>query len=533
MPTVRSAGILVSVETTVSPPDEASVPEVARAEHPSLEAWLSEALTPEERAHVGVVSLNQWSFMVGVAGEVALTAHDMGADVTVAMWADSTPLPDPGWRASRQLAHLTGSRTIDENLERALVSHGLPRTSIARPPIRRWRPHDLPELPEPVDRAAIRRLTYHGSPMGRSILQVHPDTNTPIRDQHPWPRAYTQRAIESYAWVYDQVAQLVRERGITVVVVFNGRFTHDQAAAAGAVSAGARVLYYDGGGLETGFDLTFATTHDWADLQQRMLRMWEQWPAAEREQIGSAWFLNRQAHREPGLRVFVEFQERGNLDGVPTGAPLVAFFSSSPDEIAELDLDWEDFFGSQTQALGVLADAVRATPGARLVVRTHPHMRLKPTDDLADWRAAVEAAEPAAHYDADSPLDSYALMRAADVVFTYGSTSGVEAAFLGRPVIVMGPSAYDLIGCVTRASTAEDVVAAIQSPPVIPSERALPYGLMMQRRGFNFERIDMASDETFTIDGSPVRDASQWALKLSHVLGERRMARLTDGRTRH
>lgn len=497
-----------------------------RAEHASLTEWLGTSLTREELEHIGIVSLNQWPFTCAVVGEVALTAHTMGSEVTVGLWADDTPLPDPGWTTSRPLAALTASRSIDQNLERALVHAGLPAKSIARPPLRRWFPAGLPVIPDPVDRTAIRSLRYHGSPMGRSILQVHPDSNTPIRDEYVWPRAYTERAVESYAWVYDQVSELIRQRGITTLVVFNGRFTHDQAAAAAAEARGARVLYFDSGGLDTGFDLTFATTHDWADLQHRMLRMWDTWPEDEREEVGRTWFLNRQTHQEPGLRAFVEFQERGNLEGVPEADILVAFFSSSPDEIAELDLDWSEYLGSQPQALATLAAAVRETPGAQLVVRTHPHMRLKPHDDLVQWRAAVAAAEPTAHFDAADPLDSYGLMRIADVVFTYGSSSGVEAAFMGRPVVVMGPSAYDLLGCVTRAMSAEDVRAGVRQPVAFPSERALPYGLMMQRRGFNFECVTRDDHGAFSVAGHPLSDARSIARKLGDSRKQRRMARL-------
>jgi len=500
-----------------------------RAEHASLTEWLQASLTPDELEHVGIVSLNQWPFMCAVVGEVALTAHEMGCEVTVGMWADDTPLPDPGWTSSRRIAHLLRTRTLDENLERALLHAGLPASSIVRPPRRRWRPTGLPPVPKPATRTAIRQLSYHGSDMGRSILQVHPDTNTSIRESQPWPKRYVEAAIRSYAWVYDQVRALIEGRGITTLIVYNGRFTHDQAAASAAERAGVRVLYYDAGGLETGFDLTFAPTHDWADLQQRMLRMWDLWPEDEREEIATAWFVNRQNHQEPGLRVFVEFQERGNLRGLPKARKLVAFFSSSPDEIAELDLKWEELHGSQPGALAVLADEVRAQPDTQLVVRTHPHMRLKPPDDLTDWRAAVAAAEPTAHFDAGDPLDSYALMRVADIVVTYGSTAGVEAAFLGKPVLVLGPSAYDLIGCVTRASTPEQVRAALEAPVAHPADKALPYGLMMQRRGFNFQHAHEDDGGTFIIGGVRVNDARQAALNVSTELRRRRLSKLARG----
>jgi len=498
-----------------------------RAEHPSLEQWLKESLTQAELRHIGLISLNQWPFMCAVIGEVALTAHNMGSDVSVGMWADDTPLPDPGWTTSRRAAHACFSHSIDENLEAAMIHAGLPDSSIVRPPIRRWKPRDLPPLPATVTRKDLRALSYHGSPMGRSILQVHPTLTTPIRDSYIWPRRYTRQAIRSYAWVYDQVAELIRQRDITTLVVYNGRFTHDQAAAAAAVAAGIKVLYYDAGGLETGFDLTFATTHDWDHLQRRMLRMWREWPDEDKEQIAETWFRNRQAHSEPGIEAFVEFQEIGNLDGVPEAELLVAFFSSSPDEIAELDLDWSRYHGSQPQALKALADAVRSTPGAELVVRTHPHMRLKPPLDHVDWQAAVQSAEPAAHFDADAPVDSYGLMRAADIVFTYGSTSGVEAAFLGKPAVVMGPSAYDLLGCVHYAQSQDEIQEHLHKPVSLPAQKALPYGLLMQRRGFNFTHAEQDSTGTFVMHGVPIKDASAWSRKLGDAAKKRKLSRLT------
>lgn len=498
-----------------------------RAEHDSLATWLENALTPEQRRHIGLVSLNQWPVFTAMMAEIALTAHSMGSTVTVGMWADETPLPDPGWTTSRSIARLMGSKSLDENVVTALIQLGFSPKDIASPPIKKWRPRNLPKLPRPVTRADIRQLTYRGSAMGRAILQVHPNTNTPIRENHPWPRRYTQRAITSYAWVYDQVKALIHERDISTIVVYNGRFTHDQAAAAAAKAAGIQVLYYDGGGLETGFDLTFAPIHDWDELQSRMIHMWESWHDPERTHVGEEWFRNRQTHREPGLDVFVGLQERGNIRGLPQGKRIIAFFSSSPDEIAELDLNWSKHFGSQTKALACLANAVRSRPDMELVVRTHPHMRLKPTGDWVDWKIAVANANPAAHFDADDSLDSYALMRAADVVFTYGSTSGIEAAFIGTPVAVMGPSAYNLLGCVTQITSEAELESFLDEPGEVPRERALSYGLMMQRRGFNFTHIQTDLGGDYRLDGIVLRDAKPSVLKISDALRGAKMRWLT------
>lgn len=497
-----------------------------RAEHESLEEYLADTLASSERASLGLITFSQWTFTIGAVVEIGVTARDMGSRVTFGFWADDTPLKDTGWRASRKVARLLMSRTRDENARGALLAAGFSPGDLADPPIRKWRPRDLPELPFRPTRSDVRALSYQGTGMGRSILQVHPDTETPIRDDHPWPRRYVRRAMQSYAWAFDQAQALIRERGLTAIAVYNGRFTHDRAVAAAAEQMGVRVLYYDTGGYETDFDLTTATTHDWVDLQRRMKVMYDSWDSVERDSLGRGWFENRRNHSDANNVVFTGNQVVGHVAELPDAEKLVVYFSSSGDEIAELELDWAEYQGSQEEALMNLANACRDNPGTKLVVRTHPHMRLKPRMDLKDWMEAVERAAPDAHFGPESSVDSYALMEKADLVATYGSTSGVEAAFLGRPVMVMGPSAYDELGCAHRVRDKSEIPGLLVSPPSVNSAAAIPYGLMMERRGFLYARVHGRGEDA-RLGRFRLREASDATRKVSDVLRAWQLRRLT------
>lgn len=494
-----------------------SVPsKVLRAEHDSLRDFLRGNLTDRERERIGLLSFNQWPWTTAAFVETAVAAHQVGSDITVGFWSDHTPLHDPGWNTSRRVARLLGSHTIEDSARRLIEQAGVPSRAFADPPLGKHSPTGVPPLPEPLTRASIRRLTYHRSGMGRSILQVHPDFNTPIRDEHVWPRRWIKRAVTSYAWVYDQTRELIRSRDLTTIVVFNGRFTHDRAAAAAAESACVKVLYYDYGGLHTYFDLTLTDLHDWDDLQRRMGVMWDKW-GPDREEIAHDWFANRENRSEAGMDVFLGLQQPETLPDLPETDNLVVFFSSSGDEIAELDLDWSLYFESQEKALRVLAEVCDELPGTTLVVRTHPHMRLKPQDDRDRWVAAVEAIGKNIHVGPESPTDSYALMRAADRVVTYGSTSGIEAAYRGKPTAVIGPSAYQRLGCVTPLHTVEDLKRWLIEDHDVHPERSLPYGLMMQRRGFNLDWLSLDGDQLVHGD-LRLSEASPLVRKISHRL---------------
>ena len=490
-----------------------------RAEHSSLQEYLEATLIPEQRARPLLISFTQWDFAVAAVAEVAMTLHAMGSTPSIALWSAMTPLRDVGWQSHHAIAGIFRSPTIDMRVKQALAAAGLPASCFVEP--QPWKgPSEALPVIDATYRTALRKLTYRGAPMGRGILQVPPTADVPVTDDYSWPRRYVHKAALSYAYVFDQTMAAIERTGATAVFAYNGRFLHDSAVAAAAEQRGLPVLSYDTGGLDTDFDLTIDATHDWSALQDRMKTMVASWPRDEAHTVGGSWFTDRRNHAEEANRHFTGAQKIGRGIERSPDEVVVTYFSSSGDEIAELDLDWSDFFDGQPGALLAVAEACREL-GYRLVVRTHPHKRFKPKEDVRDWHQAVEAAGPDLHLDEHSDVDSYTLMDQSDVVVTYGSTTGVEAGFAGRPVIVMGPSAYDELGCAVRVRTVEELMQAIidQKPPL--PDFALPYGLMMKRRGFTYQHVNHAPDGSRQLAGKPIVEPRPMVRHLSHALNQR------------
>ena len=487
-----------------------------RAEHDSLKGYLDATLTPEQLERPLLISFTQWDFAVAAVAEVATTLHHMSSEPRVALWSANTPLRDVGWQSHHRIAKLLGSPTIDIRAKQALQAAGLSRDSFLVPEPWKHPEEQMPPIPGTY-RSAIRELAYRGAPMGRGILQVPPTTDVPVTDDYSWPLRYVEKAALSYAYAFDQTLAAIDRTNATSIFAYNGRFLHDSAVAAAADQRGLPVLSYDTGGIDTDFDLTIDATHDWSALQDRMKAMMAAWPAAEALSVGGSWFTDRRNHAEEANRQFTGAQKIGRgIERTPEEV-VVAYFSSSGDEIAELDLDWADYFDGQPGALMAVAQVCR-DEGYRLVVRTHPHKRSKPKEDVRDWHEAVAKAAPDLHLDEHSDVDSYTLMDQSDVVITYGSTTGVEAGFADRPVIVMGPSAYDELGCAVRVRTLEELQQAIveRTPPQHYS--ALPYGLMMKRRGFTYRFIERQPDGARTLAGQGICEPKPLVRHLSHAL---------------
>ena len=209
---------------------------------------------------------------------------------------------------------------------------------------------------------------------------------------------------------------------------------------------------------------------------------------------------------------------RGTTLDLSPDAITVVYFSSSGDEIAELELDWDAYFAGQPNALLTLAEICRSKPEYELIVRSHPHKRRKPKRDVADWLDAVEDAQPDVHLDPFSEVDSYELMRQADVIVTYGSTTGVEAAFANKPVIVMGPCAYDELGCAQPVTTPAELEAALDKRKTGGWPGAISYGLMMKRRGFTYKYVTRTADDGRALGATRFDEPKQIVLNISHAL---------------
>lgn len=100
----------------------------------------------------------------------------------------------------------------------------------------------------------------------------------------------------------------------------------------------------------------------------------------------------------------------------------------------------------------------------------------------------------------ESPHDSYALLRAADTVLSFGSTMGIEAVFWGKPSVLAGQSFYRGLGG-TYEPTSHEALVELLTRPLEPLDReaALKYGYYLSTRGrpFRYYQAETLTEGTF------------------------------------
>jgi hypothetical protein len=148
------------------------------------------------------------------------------------------------------------------------------------------------------------------------------------------------------------------------------------------------------------------------------------------------------------------------------GKKLLALFTSSTEETAG-DRELQGAYESQSTWVQDVVDWVKDRNDAELVIRVHPHLAgqsgLARALDEFHFYEEMKASAPrnTRIVMPDEPLNSYALMDEADVGLTFGSSTGIEMAMLGKPVVLASRTFYEvgsqIINVRARESLGDDL----------------------------------------------------------------------------
>lgn len=114
-------------------------------------------------------------------------------------------------------------------------------------------------------------------------------------------------------------------------------------------------------------------------------------------------------------------------------------------------IDREIYFTSLWEWLQETIEFIRKRSDIQLIIRVHPaevRLRQKSSERVADLirEKFPDLGENVKLVDADSPISSYSLIEMADKILVFTSTTGLEAAMMGKEVIVSARTHYRGMG---------------------------------------------------------------------------------------
>ena len=354
--------------------------------------------------------------------------------------------------------------------------------------------HDIPSSFDSVE--AIQDFRINDFDIGyaalSSLVSIIRDPEPDLEKHNPLLQRFLRTALQAYEFTCDYIAREKPDR----IYVFNGRFASMRAILRACQAFETECVIHERGCDLQHYELFFdRLPHDIEYAEQRMKELWHNADPEQRELVGANWFVDRVNRVESNWHSFVKGQDKGCLpESWDDSKKNIALFTSSDDEFVAIGKCWQnDLYPNQLDAIrDIGTDQWQLDKDVHFFIRVHPNLikvdNQRKRDLLNLALPNVTIIRP------ESNIDTYSLMKAADVTVSFGSSVGIEAVFWERPSVLLGPCFYRNLNSTYCPTTHEQTLDLLNSDlKRLPKQGALIYGHWLQTRGIPYRYFEGTS----------------------------------------
>ena len=337
----------------------------------------------------------------------------------------------------------------------------------------------------------IKSLDYKGAKVGLACLSAYMTTcrnNNPLIDDEF--RAYFDRLLRVACNYAEFQCRMIDEIKPDRIQIFNGRFMENRPATDFALQrhillrscehwcvfphCSQKRHYYN------------ALPHNIANNAKMINQLWndDTIPLEEKERIGRNFYERKYNHTYYGDKDYSSSQVAEKMpDNWDASKKNYVIFNSSEDEFTCIgdEYDKAKVFPSQYEGILYIANLLKDRQDIRLYLRIHPNLKNIKYKYHTDLLGLGERYDNLFVIRGDSDVSTYALMRAADKVITFGSTTGVEASYMRKPVIALCRSWYSGIDVCYEPTSVEEMMELLmdENLKAKPEVETLKYGYFL------------------------------------------------------
>lgn len=469
--------------------------------------------------HVVFLTPRNWAYHVQVEALIGQALRARGARVTFITCGGGLEICD---RVNTWEGPPMPCRECTGYVQHSIDAHGFARVSLLSFGMS---PGPWPDL-DAATLSELRDVADDGLPLGELARIPSAWFRMSARDnEDPLAALTTRRFLRSARSIAGALDAAFTELEPSVVMTLNGTFLFESIAGAIAKRRGIDVVSYERGFIDGTLFFRRGLPASSYDISET----WDDWAGIALDRAETERLDGYLADRVAGRRDWIGLWRDADLSGPqrPHTGKLVALFTNLTWDSAVIGA--EVAFADIESWLVAAVEAFADRPDDQLVVRIHPaEVRLpgKPTrEPLGVFLRERFPNLPAnvTLIDADDPRSSYPIMDACDIGLVYTSTTGLELALTGKPVIVAGRTHYRGKGFTTDVDSPEEFASALDKllddPAAVPVdvERARRYAYSFFFRSVvdapwvrepvpGLARLDVSDPATLALGGDPGLD---------------------------
>lgn len=327
----------------------------------------------------------------------------------------------------------------------------------------------------------LKSLEYKEIPIGKAVhsavISILKNHHYNISENYSLINSVIKTSKMTIDFLYDN-----KHLDFNEIYVFNGRVSHFNAVV--EFSKHFKVKYFT---FEMARDrqrfllIKNATSHNKKIFKKELLNNWDQSDPARREKLGELFFSKKKSSKFRIVNYSASFKKELPLE-IKSLNNVITFFGSSRNEYESLD-GWENKFLSGDDEK-IIRDVCENFKDINFIYRAHPNLKLRENAQTNEIEK-LKNINNLLVIDQYSNLSSYELIKKSNKIIVFASTVGVEATFMCKPVISLGPSSYDFLDISYKPKNLLELKKLLYNRELKPRSKmdALKYGYFMLSRG--------------------------------------------------
>jgi len=270
-----------------------------------------------------------------------------------------------------------------------------------------------------------------------------------------WLRAYNNM-FSSAKKLYNYFIHELKSERYDFVFLFNGRFGCARPAIEAARNLNIGFGLYE---MKIFSEVVFVNElrHSIKGNTRKAIAFYE----ADKEMAekrAEDFFIKKTQNKYTGEPIYTKQQQRNSLPEAieNTTKKVIAIYLTTEDEYKFIGKEWDGrVVESQVDEIEKLATCLPPEEYV-LVVKMHPNQVFTAENTINKY---LTLAKKYSHVVVEKPLskkDSYALMYRADVVVVFASSMGVEACYVGKPVVLIGDTIWGNLNIAHKVYSGEE-----------------------------------------------------------------------------
>lgn len=303
---------------------------------------------------------------------------------------------------------------------------------------------------------------------------------------------FIKRGLTTGAYIFDAANIMLNEISPDLVIVFNGRFVENRALMRACETSKIDYATHEKGGrISTFLFRKNSIPHSIDSIQQELEYLWEN-ANNDKYEIGKNYFTKKIKGVEDAWYSFTKNQEEGVLPESfkeNTNKKIVTIFISSLDEYEGLSGFGPRFYENDNAGIKKIADDLVEYSNIKLYIRVHPNLKGLDNAQMQFINEEIAKISSVELINAEDVVDTYALVKASDIVLVFTTTVGIEAAYMGKKVLLLGRALYEYLNCCIIPKNHEEVIEMITNDnydfPKVDKDEAIKYGYWNETFGIS------------------------------------------------